>query len=306
MGCILVGNAALNSMAINTTFNASPNSRGSQGVLFQFGAVPTIGNVIDGSIYYPGSTIQIQEIVDIQTSIYDATLVDIDFNWFEPRKYLGSYQVQSDYGLNRDVADDGFLTSEYQRITRYSYYTITSDGQGAVTLPNKNYINDCNFDLRDDIISNPPAVNILRQVLDNKGDDHPIFTVDNTLAPVSLANDRFYPRMLGVGLFLKPGVELDFVKYRARAINGVRVALPSVAAKVCDTKQSSCEQLYAAYVAANPGLVFETFGECEAYRLNPPPNSPPTDTAGTCILDAWICPTDESFSVPAYTIQYGN
>jgi hypothetical protein len=280
-------------MAINTTFNASPNSRGSQGVLFQFGAVPTIGNVIDGSIYYPGSTIQIQEIVDIQTSIYDAALVDVDFNWFEPRKYLGSYQVQSDYGLNRDVADDGFLTSEYQRITRYSYYTITSDGQGAVTLPNKNYINDCNFDLRDDIISNPPAVNILRQVLDNKGDNHPVFTVDNTLAPVSLANDRFYPRMLGVGLFLKPGVELDFVKYRARAINGVRVALPSVVARTCDTRQSPCEAQFTAFIVSTVNesagnKAYATLSECNAVSGGLP-----------CQRGVWECPTD-----PSQTFEY--
>lgn len=305
--CMIANSVALCAMAINYQKDFSPNSTGSQGVIFALGSTPSIGSVIDGSIYYAGSTIQIQEIMDIQTSITNVSLVDVDLNWFEPKQYLGTYQIQSDLGLTRNVEDDGFLTSQYQRIIRYSYYTVVSDGQGAVALPNKSYVNDCNFDLRADIISNPPVVDIQRSVLDNKGDNNPIFTVDLTLSSVALADDRFYPKMLGVGLFLKPGVAVDVVRYRARAINGIRVSLPSFEPKVCSTRNSTtCDEQYAAYVVANPGSVFETFGACEAYRLNPPPGTPPQDTEGICVPDLWVCPSDENFTRPAFIIQYGN
>jgi hypothetical protein len=273
----------------------------------------TLGSILGtAALYYPGSTIVIRESIQIECEILEPELVDRDLNWYYPRDYLGSVQVTSQTSVGEFVQNSDnefFLTSTYQQFTRDNLYTVIADVTTPIAELGGGYIDECNFALQPGIIDDgvvpviPISGALVMHKYPSKG---PVFKTRNSLIATPLKETLYAPLFKGVGIFTKPGIRCVSVRHEISGVNRAPVELPALPNVSCRTRNVPCEEQYAAYIVANPGLVFETFGACEAYRLNPPPGLPPNDTAGTCVLDAWICPSDETFIVPSYTIQYGN
>jgi hypothetical protein len=293
-------------MAYRTTFDINGQT-GTIGFI-RYGDPLAFSQLFDGiPQYYPGSIIQVQEILTIITRIADASVVDVDLDWFDPKKYLGTYQVIDFDGVTSHAeGDDGYLVGTYQKIKRYSWYTIAANPNVPIALDEGFIVNDCNFYSVAEVYLFPGTNTPLPGFrLRESGEGKPLLRGYTSRTAAPLADTDFNARIGGVGLHLKPGVEGVRIEYAVSIINDIYTDYEPFPVSTCELVQPTCEEQYAAYLSGG-GEAFATFAACESARLNPPPNSPPNDTAGVCVPDLWICPTDPTFTRESYTIQYGN
>jgi hypothetical protein len=266
---------------------------GSRGITFQqiFSGVP---------LYYPGSVIQVQEVAQIATAVYEPGVVDVDLTWWQPKKYLGSYQLTNGiYGRHRP-GDDEYLVAEIQEISRYSSYTVTANPNTLIGLGEGFSILDCNWYTVPEVFLFPGTVTPVPGFrLRESPPEKPILRGYSSITPAPLANTEFNPLITDIGLHLKPGVEGIRVEYNVSIINDIYTAYSPYPTGTCELIAPTCSEQFSAFLSDSSGLVFADESTCLASLGG-------GDTVGICVLESWVCPSDPAQVFSYYRRQYGN
>lgn len=243
----------------------------------------TFGQIFEGSPqYYPGSIVQVQEILEIRTRLYDESLVDTDRGWFFPKQRLGTFQIFDINGTVRTAPEDsGYLSIFNQRIYRYSYYTITANPSTQFGKHEQISLDNCNAYLTPEVYLFPD--NPIPSPGYRYYDSNPLFLGSVTISKAPLADTEFNQLISGVGLKLKPGVEGVFLNYKVAVINDIYTDYESAPAPECEFISATCEQQLLAYIAAYPNF-YDTQAECEL-----------ANEFASCFPQVWTCPSDPTF-----------
>lgn len=214
----------------------APNFGGSTGT-FGIEILPnlTFSDIFDGvSSYYHGSTIQVQEVLEVRTEITKPQLVDIDMRWFLSHKYIGTIQVGTDIlNLTHNEGDDVFLVDTRQQLKRYSTYTIVGNQAYNPDIGELLEISDCNFFITTTGITVPGNQGITQgmSLLGNS----PVFKGRTSRSiPLLDLTSTFYPKMSAFGFYLNPGVTALNLKYDVAIINSVQTFGASFPIPVCE------------------------------------------------------------------------
>lgn len=209
-------------MAYQRTYNF-PTGGGEARQGYQFDNPIVFSQIFDGSPqFYVGSTITVQEILLILSEVVIGRerFVDVDHKWFEPKVYLGSFQVKSGLLSSLDAEDgrgQGFLTNNAHQIVRYSHYTIVADPDTPVAKGSIYTVDNCNFGLQQASITVFGATVAIQKPLT----DTAIFSgnISQQRAPLK---DTVYNQLLGdVGLYYNPGCAGVSLTQKISVINTV-------------------------------------------------------------------------------------
>ena len=179
------------------------------------------GDIFDGApLYYPGSTITVIERLRIVTAVVIPKFVGIDFEWFQVRRFLGSYQVyQGDFSqpLNEDYS--GKLFYRNQVITAESQYTVTANPATLIGAHEQVILDNCNYFTRPELRLFPDEA----EPIEGEGlyPLNPVFTGATTITRAPLVDRQFTQKIAGVGMFLKPGVEAESLYYSIDIANEI-------------------------------------------------------------------------------------
>jgi hypothetical protein len=251
---------------------------------------PNLSQLFTGTPqFYPGSLIQIEEILTIITAIVSPELVDVDYRWFSPKKYLGTFQIIGVNGLPPHAdGDDGQVVSEYQQIKRYSWYTITANPSTIVGFGEQFFTQTCNLYLVPEVYtfegtSTPvPGQRILNG-------HNPAMIGNSSYSKAPILDTVFNSKISGFGLHLNAGVEGRSVSYKAGVINTVFTDYPSFPVPVCELSDSpDCQSQFESFLVAND--YHDSKASCEA-----------VNTGNVCVSSQWFCPTN-SLDVRTYWI----
>ncbi len=288
-GCYTSDNVApLTPMGYHTTFSSTFGDTGRTGIVFRFGTPINFSEIFDGSPqFYPGSLVQIEEIVIINCTVTQPDQIDVDMNWWLPHQFLGTYQLFSGtptYGVPKE--DEGYINADSLQIKRYSLYTIAADPNVIAAQHEQFTVDSCNFYLQPDIYlfdGETIPVGGFR-VHDKK----PHFLGSTSLSKAPLKDGFFYPKIGGLGLFFSPGVSCGVIEYTARVINTIATDYPAFPVGTCEFLQPNCQQQFSAFLAQHPGQYYDTESSCNSASL------------GTlCRPFTFTCPSD-----PTQTFQY--
>jgi hypothetical protein len=239
-------------MAYSTSYSLGGQS-GSIGFVQESDPV-LFSQIFSGSpVYYPGSTIRVQELMAIYTEIVDPTLVDRDFRWFSPREYRGNYQLIAIDGIPKHYPDDdGFIFHQIQYITRYSNYTVVADPMTPAASAEFSTTRVCNFYLQPEVYLFPEEATPVAGFRDHG--IAPAFISAHSLSPAPLKDTVFNQKMGGLGLFLYPGVQGVRVDYSIAIINEVATDYPPIEAPTCQFAGSpSCDEEFTAFILNGVG-----------------------------------------------------
>lgn len=278
-------------MVVERTSTVGAGQSGAIGVLMPQSI--TFAELFTGTPqYYPGSLIQVQETIRINSIVVEPSLVGVSKEWFQPKLRLGTYQLFTD-PLDTAIreGDDGYITNEIFEISRYSWYTITANPNTAFAKYEQISLQSCNFYLEPDVYlfpgENTPVTGFRAKDLP------PQWLGSSTLSKAPLADTDFFRRVTGVGLYYKPGVENVNVVYRAAIINDIYTDYEAAPVPTCQFITGSCEDLWLAQLAASG--TFATQAEAIA--------SP--NYGGAVYTYQWVCPNDPTFTRTGY-IPGGN
>jgi hypothetical protein len=179
--------------------------------------------VFDGAPqFYSGSTIELLEVLTINSQVVpnQAYLVDIDYRWFDPKVYLGTYQLGALVidGLETEAeGGQGYLTNYISKIKRYSRYTVTADpgtpiGQGDVLS-----LDNCNFGLKSVSLSVGPLTIEGSVPIQNQS----LLTGYISRQRAPLKNAIYNQFFKSVGLYFNPGCEPLSVTHEVKVINAI-------------------------------------------------------------------------------------
>jgi hypothetical protein len=237
--------------------------------------------------YYPGSTIQFQEILTIATAVDDENIVDVDNGWFIPKKRLGTYQLLDAIGFTlNEAGDESYLVHEIQKITRRTQYTVTANPSTLVAQHEQIALDNCNFYLEPDVYLFPGTVSPVAGFKPHSPASNWLGSV--TLSRAPLEDSVYNQRISGVNLCLKPGVSGLYIRYEVAAINQVYTDYPSQPVPKCEFLPASCEVLFSAFLAEPANVAFSTKGECLTAISS-------GGVAGyDCVPLVWTCPNDST------------
>jgi hypothetical protein len=214
-------------MAYNYTYQQPANAgSGTQGLI-----LPTpinFSQIFDGTPqFYVGSSIEVQEILTITSEVIpdQAHLVDVDFRWFQPKTYYGTYQLE---GLLGGVEDEGaggqgFLTNFSQKFIRRSQYQIAANPDTPVAYSDVFLVDNCNFQTKEISVFVGGATLSVNTPITNNA----MFTgkISKQRAPLQ---DREYNQFFkSLGLYYNPGCELISVNHKVSIINTIATDLDS-------------------------------------------------------------------------------
>jgi hypothetical protein len=209
------------------------NGSGAKG--YAFGSPVNFSQIFDGAPqFYPGSVITVQEILTIISQVIpgEEHLVDFDKRWFEPKIYLGTYQLtaiaEAPLG-NEASGDQGFLTRNAQSIKRYSTYTVVANSNAPVAAGDVFTVDNCNFAMAE-VSFEIAGVSVTGS---KPISDTAMFqgTISRQGAPLE---DREYFQLLNnVGLYFYPGCEGVLLNHRISVINTIATNYNNYPAYTC-------------------------------------------------------------------------
>jgi hypothetical protein len=292
-------------VAYSSTFDTS--TQGSIIGWIRYNEPVQFSELFDGEPqYYAGSIVQVQEVLTIFLKITDEALIDRDLLWYDPKLYLGTYQLIDPDGITGHAdGDDGYLVSTVQKIKRYSWYTITANPGVPVGKMANNPIDDCNFYIQPEAYVFPgdelPVPGFRLHPLEL---NQPVFRMTSTIARAPLNDTSFNARIYGIGLYLRPGVEGIRLDYKAQIINDIYTDYPPIEPQIClVAKPDPCAAEYQAYIGTSPSSrgYYKDLGECEVQKAS---RSPVPGIEFRCIPRVWVCSTDPDYTKQGY--QIGN
>jgi hypothetical protein len=284
---------AIKSFEYTVVFNASIDIFGQTGTIAisQFGTTINLSQLFDGTPqFYPGSLIQIQEVMTLVTRIEDPKLVDVDYRWAFPREYRGTFQLFGALGLpTNTVEDQGQILAGLQEISRYSWYTITANPDTIVAKHEQFSVDNCNFYLQPEVYLFP-GTNTPIAGFRTTPDLTPTFLGSTTISKAPLLNTQFNQKITGVGLFLYAGIQGVRVEYKAGVINTVYTDYEQADVPQCIFLGTpNCQQQFNSFVVAGGyvnapvnGVIYDSEAACLG------------DNQSLCSAQTYVCPTNPS------------
>jgi hypothetical protein len=246
-----------------------------------FTGIPNFSQIFTGTpLFYHGSTIQVQEILTISSEILDERLVDVNYEYFTPKYFLGNWQANGLITQSFNHEDSGLLWELEQEIKRYSTYTITANPNAPQTFADGGSISQCNFELVAVSIGAPGST--LSAFEPFKKQD--LFLLENYRRPASLADTPYNQKLNSCGFYVVPGARINTVRLDIAIINDIYTQDTAWVPRQCELGVKSCQQqLEEVLVAQNLTLT--------------PTECPEGYTAGS---GSWVCPTDPEFFRTVY------
>jgi len=265
------------------TSNSINGGTGKQGVLHAVGGI-NFSDIFDGiPQYYPGSTIQVQELLRINVDVENERLVGRSKGWFDDSLRLGTYQILSPTLGDIFVreGDYGYITNQSFEISRISNYTVTANPDVIVAKHEQIALDNCNFYLTPEVYLFPG--NPVPQPGQRLYNQNPVLLGSVSLSRAPLLDRPFNRQIGGVGLYLSPGVVGINTVYKVAVINAIYVDYESTPIPACEFLQASCEAQLDAYIAEFV-TQYESREACEAVH-----------GVSGCFSVPWVCPTDPTF-----------
>jgi hypothetical protein len=211
--------------------------------------------------------------------------VDVDFNYFQRKKYLGSYQIgDTNTSLENIPGNVGFINYEIQKIRRYANYTITANPAVPIGVGEVSSISNCNFSLRELTIGFGGLV--VGDFLPGQAEN--IFISQDSLSRVPLEDKQFNGGLNRVGLFLLPGAQIDNIEYSVTVINGIEVRIDPYPSITCNPPSfDPCQALYVQWLTDN--AFYRTAALAAA-----------NGTGGPIVSFTFVCPADSTKTFLGY------
>jgi len=184
-------------------------------------------DIIPTNTIYSGGFFAIQEVATIVLDITDPKLIDTDFNYFEPNRFLGSWQIlrntgilapgggfSYEFGGTNEPTEQGFFLKTVCKLDRISYHSI-GDLTAQPRLGGVSHVDNCNFFTIGATIEVGPLTltGELQEAEEN------IYLTRNYITPPPLQTKTFSPILASLGVFIKPGVALLSARWDCSAIN---------------------------------------------------------------------------------------
>lgn len=281
----------LSPMPIDIQDTTISGGTGAQGFQFLFSTPTKFSDIYEGvPEVYPGSIVQVQELLNIQLSIADQTLVDVDKNWFFHHQYVGSYQITDGNAQPTHYeGDEGYMFGTEHAIRRYSTYSITPNPDIPKLLGEQFVVDNCNFG----IIQATFAFGGVSATGYTPVSNKQLVVGQNSLTRVDIADRIFERKISGVGLFLKPGVEGISLRYRVAVINEIRIT--GQAFPMLECQLSDCDTQFNVFISNGSGSKYKTSEACEAADTTGLPGSM------NCSPQTFVCPTDSNKTYQYWT-----
>jgi hypothetical protein len=247
---------------------------GRSGVLFP--GTPNFSQLFTGTpLFYHGSTIQVQEILTISSEIIDEKLVDVNYEYYTPKYFLGNWQSNGLATQAFNHEDSGLLWELEQEIKRYSTYTITANPNAPQTFADGGSINQCNLQLVGAEVGTPlGSVSAFEPYKKNN-----ILLYEGYRKPAALADTPYNQKLNSPGFYVVPGARINRVRLDITIINDIYTADTPWITQLCELGEKSCQQLFDESLIAD-------------FNSATPRVCPEGSTAGS---GSWICPTDPTF-----------
>lgn len=222
-------------MAYNFSYNApADGTSGPTGLILP--SVINFSQIFDGvPQFYTGSNIEVQEILTIQSDIKigEEGLVDVDFKWFDPKKYYGTYQFGDiiDGLENEQEGGQGFITNFKHKFIRRSSYSIVANPDTPIAYQNVFFMDNCNFQLREVGVSFG-GVSIQASTPIN---NEKLFTGKISQQRAPLIDKQYNPFFRQLGFYYNPGCRLLQVDHEIRIINAISTDFDAYPTFNCST-----------------------------------------------------------------------
>lgn len=190
------------------TITGTQSGTGKVLVLDSIGSVALSEIIAPYPHYYEGSTIRIEERLDINITVGDLGKIDADLGWWQTKYFLGTYQLIGSEGTPDNTGDNaGYLS--YQRMTwrRQHEFTLVGDPGTPIALGEQFTIQDCNFQIYSGVVTLETGEQVYQLF---KHQD--VFRGAITSTAVEVQELAIIPKIRGFGLFLRPGT--TGVEYR--------------------------------------------------------------------------------------------
>jgi hypothetical protein len=247
----------------------APGSTGSQAWDFN----PTVPGLLVGAALgtndklHSGQSFTIRESVTINVQVVNSTLIDTDFRWQTPLKYLGSWQVSGLLGFTGERNSFGLLHFASTTISRDHHCSVMHGTSGEPQLELFGYINQCNLKLVPKEIQPPGGGDPVQGYATTN--EEPLFTLQGYRYPSQIENEIINTEINQVGVYCYAGVELVNLIYRLELINAYKNINPVSTAATCS--EGGCTTEFTAWVLAhNGGLpidsgsnIFSSQGLCQ-------------------------------------------
>jgi hypothetical protein len=221
-------------MAYDYVMTAPPGGLQDQ-ILIDFPGSINFTQIFDGlPQFFPGSIITVQEIVQflITVTAGEEHLVDVDYRWYEPKVYLGSYQLQGGVGVYREPETEGgqgFLVNSFTEIKRYSTYTIVASPSVPVGTIQGFTVDNCNLALRTVGFGFGGVSIDIQTPLTNDS----LLKGEISIQRARLNNTPYNQFFSQLGLYINPGCRLLQARHKIAVINTIAADLDPYSQPLC-------------------------------------------------------------------------
>jgi hypothetical protein len=220
-----------------------------------------------------GTTIVVEEKLELVFSIYDEKLVDLDKRFFGQKVFVGNYKYSNLEEFERNafpVGQSGFIENLSIDIREQTSYFVVGDPNRQKARGGTIVLDPCNLRLAPDPNSTPIVIGSIAQP------DY--ITKGSFQAFKGALQSEIFPTGKGdlrakiefIGLFIYPGVELVSGLLTYFVGGQVQTARPSVPElKVCNTQTANCKALTDGFFSQpNVSGPYRTLAEAEAALVN--------------------------------------
>ncbi|NJL71621.1 MAG: hypothetical protein HC888_08375 [Candidatus Competibacteraceae bacterium] len=195
-----------------------------------------------------GSSIQIEEVWEIESRIVLPELVQVFKDYPFDRYKLGNYSIVSADNVPKSAPQDsGYLHYLVQRISTTSIWTIGIDSGGLSVTDGTEEIDNCNFGTREVTLS----FGGVSLALQSPVQDNSLFKIRKTSRPAVLQDTAIRRQAPKLGLFLFPGIELVSAEYSMSAVNLLKADATVFAPNACSALDPDCDAEFLAFRRTN-------------------------------------------------------
>lgn len=257
-----------------------------------------------------GDQLQITQIFNIELAIDNPEKIDLDFRYYTPKAYIGTYQVSGGGGVR--LGSTGFLevgNGNNQIINQFNLQVVSEvSPTDFLHMQNQlvGQLDACNFDLLPSIIEDPitgtptpgfslkfsdpdkPAATLLhdrRFFWDGDIGNYPFPTFGNT--GTFVLDFDYDGAIKDLDLYIYEGASIVSINEQILVDTLVPVIIPPTIARqtdefpICGIGEPTCADLFQELLDSNPAL-YPTLAQCEANSL------------GFCDQVIWVCPSDST------------
>jgi len=222
--------------------------------------------------FYAGSQFCVRERAKFELAIVNPALISVDKNWYYPRQYLGTYQINIPTGEIDDVTKkqryaptgqdnpyyNGFITYTTLIFERFNYITIT-DTTGQPRLFSKSHLDPCNYFS----IGVSLPIGDITYSGDRMFNTTDIYTGRHYIVPLDLQSSQYIAELANLSFYIAPGAIMVSTSYEIDIINTIDNAASIEPEFSCIIfPERDCDAIYQDWLLQND--YFGSQGFCEA------------------------------------------